>query len=162
MYAQIALVGAEAASKYGPKVYELAKQQLRKVTGGKVKDVAQLAQYVGQSPQRLKIATEALVTAGVPADAVIPTDMIGENQVLARIRQSAQTLMGQMQSQYAAGSDKSLAGSSDDIARDVIRKKRVATALRIYGSAQAYFLVHPQGGIPAEDFVWFDRVIKDR
>lgn len=160
--AQIAQLGARAAVAYGPQAYEYAKKQLAKVTSGKVTNESQLAKYVGNSPQRLKITTDALVTAGIPVDAVIPQDLVGTNEVLGRIRASAQALVSTMQSKFQAGSDTSLVQGEDGIVKDVIRKKRVATALRIFGSANAYFLVNPNGGIPAEDFVWYSRVILDR
>lgn len=160
-YAQVAAGAARAATAYGPRVLALAQENLKKVTGGKVSNVSELAQYVSASPQRLKVTTEALVRAGVPVDDILPEDITGGNNVLTQVRASAMKIVGTMQGRYQAGSDTSLqtGDAVGDIARDKLRKKRVKTALRIFGSAQAYFLTNPNGGIPVDDFTWYQQVI---
>jgi len=158
-YAQVVQTAGQLAVKYGPQVAKLASESLAKATGNKA-TTETLGTYLGNSPQRLKIATEALVRAGVNVDDLIPADVVGQNRVFAQIRQSALGLVGNMQNRFQAGSDQTLSSGQDDIAKDELRKERVKTALRVFGSAKAYFLCIPNGGIPVDDFVWYERIIQ--
>lgn len=155
-----AVAAARAAAKYGPAVLDQARAQLAKVTGGKVTDPANVAAYVGNSPQRMSVVAGAMVRSGFRVEDVLPADIVGEDKHLQQIRASAMEIVGRMQNQYAAGSDKSLQQSSSDIAADMLRVERVKTALNVFGSARAYTLCMPNGGIPADDFVWYDRVVR--
>jgi len=158
-YAQVVQTAGQLATKYGPQVAELARKQLAKATGNKATPET-LGSYLGNSPQRLKIATEAMALAGVNVNDLIPEDVAGNNRIFAQIRASAINLVGSMQARYDAGSDKTLSSGQDDIAKDELRRERVKAALRVFGSSKAYFLCIPNGGIPVEDFVWYERIIQ--
>lgn len=158
-YAAVANKAMKATTKYGPAVYEKANAALATVTGGKVKDVTDLGSYVGNNPGRLKVASEALLRSGVMLGDVLPRDLIGNDQNLIAIRASAEKLVSSLQAQFLAGSDRSLIQGVDGAAADVLRKKRVKAVLGTYGSEENYFLCHPGGGVPAEDFAWYRAVI---
>jgi hypothetical protein len=140
-------------------VYETANAALASVSGGKVKDVADIGNYVGNNPGRLKVASEALLRSGVMLGDVLPRDLVGTDQNLIAIRASAEKLVSNLQAQFLAGSDRSLVQGVDGAAADVLRKKRVKAVLGTYGSEENYFLCHPGGGVPAEDFAWYRAVI---
>lgn len=154
-YGELAKRAATATVRYAPAVIDKAEQALSKVSGGKVSKVTDLADYVGSNPARLKVASEALLRSGVMLGDVLPRDLIGNDVQLIQIRQSAEGLVRTLQGQYLQGSDRSLAQGQAAIAADVLRKKRVKAALGVYGNADTYFLCHPNGGIPAEDFAWY-------
>lgn len=159
----IAERAVNAAKNYSPAVVAAARAQLAKVTDGKVTDLRAVPGYVGDNPARLKIATEAMLTSGVMLGDVLPRNLILGDADLLKIRQSAEALVNQLRAKYAAGSDQTLAeDASVAIAADLLRKRRVRTALQIFGSATNYFLTNPNGGIPATDFDWYDRVILER
>jgi hypothetical protein len=158
-YAAVASRAAKAVGKYGPSVYETANAALASVSGGKVKDVADIGQYVGNNPGRLKVASEALLRSGVMLGDVLPRDLVGTDQNLIAIRASAEKLVSNLQAQFLAGSDRSLVQGVDGVAADVLRKKRVKAVLGTYGSEENYFLCHPGGGVPAEDFAWYRAVV---
>jgi hypothetical protein len=160
--AAAAQAAARAAVKYAPAVYQKAKETLAAVSAGKVTLPENVASYVGNSPQRLKIAVDAMVRSGISPDDVLPRDLIGNDKTLAMIRGAADQLAKSLQTQYAAGSDKTLQQGEAAIAADALRRKRVEAALGVYGSGQNYFLCHPNGGIPAEDFAWYRAVVQRR
>lgn len=160
--AQAAQLAVRGAVRYAPAIVDAAKRELSKVTNGKVNDITDLISYVGGNASRMKVATEALVRSGVKVDDILPVDVVGNDAQLQRIRASALTLVGSLQTRFAQGSDTTLAGPVDQIAKDALRKERVQTVLRVYGSQKAYFLCHPNGGVPPEDFVWYERVIARR
>lgn len=157
-YGELASRAAKATVRYAPAVIDKAEQALAKVSGGKVSKVTDLAGYVGSNPARLKVASEALLRSGIMLGDVLPRDLIGNDVQLMQIRQSAESLVKGLQGQYLQGSDRTLAQGQAAIAADVLRKKRVKAALSVYGSAETYFLCHPNGGIPAEDFAWYQAV----
>jgi hypothetical protein len=158
----VAQAAGRAAVKYAPVVYQKAQEALKAVTGGKEATPEAIAEYVGNSPQRLKIAAEALVRSGISPNDVLPSDLIGRDKTLQVIRLAADRIAQSMQQQFAAGSDKTLAQGEGGIAADALRRRRVEAALGVYGSATNYFLCHPNGGIPAEDFAWHRAVIQRR
>lgn len=143
---------ARSAAKYAPAVVDQAVQLAQKATGGKVGSVAAIEKYVGNSAQRLSVVTGALARAGISADDLVPADMAGTNAQLAQIRKSLLGIVSGMRSHYDSGADSSL---NDGVEGDIIRKERVQAALRIYGNERAYFLCHPNGGIPRADFAWY-------
>lgn len=159
MYAQAAQLAGTAVTRYAPKVLELAKAGLAQATSGRVKDVAAVGQYVGKSPERLSIVAGALARAGVRVDDIISVDAAGSDAKLAAIRSGLLASVSNMQNRYDSASDDSL---PQGVEGDIMRKKRVQTALRVYGSEEAYFLCHPNGGIPRGDFAWYAAVIKPR
>lgn len=149
----IASAAASAVAKYGPGAYEAAKTMLVKATNGKVSSPTQLVEYIGKSPQRLTVATDALVRSGSSVDEIFPVDIVRTNPTLMMMRNAAQELAVSLKGQFDAGADKVIgAASSDDAAKDVIRITRVQAVLRIYGDEKTYFLCHPNGGVPAGDF----------
>jgi hypothetical protein len=158
----LAARAGQVAVKYAPVVYEKAKNALSAVTAGQVQAPEQIVSYVGNSPQRLKIAAEALVRSGVDVNDVLPRDLIGSDKTLQQIRSAADKIAGSLQAQFASGSDKTLNQGGEAIAADALRRTRVEAALSVYGSGKRYFLCHPNGGIPAEDFAWYDAVIARR
>lgn len=152
--------GAVAAgSKYSPAIMAQARSLLAKATGNKAVSLDALPKYVGNSPERLSVVTGALVRAGFRPDDLVPADLAGTNAALMQVRETLLRTAGQMQQTYDLGSDRTL---NNDVEGDVIRKKRVQVALRVYGSEEAYFLCHPTGGIPRADFAWYNAVIKPR
>lgn len=155
---ELAKRAADLAAKYGPSVVARADQALGLATGGKPVTVANLAEYV-KTPQQLSIATQALASAGVNVAEAMPDDLVGNDRVLAQIRASAARVIAGAQARYAAGSDQSLAQGPDGIAADYLRRQRVEAVLNTYGSQKNYFLCHPNGAVPAEDFVWHKTVI---
>lgn len=149
----VASAAASAVAKYGPGSYEAAKNMLAKATNGKVSSPSQLVEYIGKSPQRLTVATDALVRAGASVDDIFPADVVRTNPTLMMMRNAAQELAVSLKAQFDAGADK-VVGPADvsDAAKDVIRISRVQAVIRIYGDEKTYFLCHPNGGVPAGDF----------
>lgn len=150
----------QVAVKYAPQIQATASELLAKATNGRVTNVSELTKYVGNSPERMSIAANSLVRAGMSIDDVLPADLVGENVQLAKIREGALRLTGAFQNQLAAGSSKLITQTTDHIAADMFRRQAVEVALSVYGSANRYALCHPNGGIPVEDFVWYDRVVR--
>lgn len=155
----IAANAASAAAQYGPEVLAKARDMLKKATSGKVTNVNGLKSYIGGSAERLSVAGGALVRAGLSPDDIIPKDMIGSNSALQAIRATLDKTASAMQSTYNKGSDTTL---NDDVEGDVVRRRRVEAAIRVYGNEETYFLCHPTGGIPRADFVWYRAVIRPR
>lgn len=152
---QIAMAAGSAVAKYGPDVYKTASDLLKKATGGKVADMAQIVPYVGKSQQRLTVVADSLIRAGVPADAVFPADIARTQPALMAMREAAMRLGDALKAQFDAGADKVIPGpSAVDAAADVIRVKRVNAVLEVYGTEERYFLCHPGGGVPAADFAY--------
>lgn len=160
--AVVAARAAQVAARYGPAVVARTQELLKQATANKVSTPAEVPAYVGNSPQRLKVATEALIRAGVRPDDVLPVDLVGQDKTLLAIRASAEAIVNSLQNRFQSGSDKTLQHGEAAIAADALRRKRVEAALGVYGSADRYFLCHPNGGIPAEDFVWYRAVILRR
>lgn len=154
-YADIARRAAEAAKKYAPEVIDRTKLALRQVTNGKVSSLDQVGSYVGNNPARMKVTTDAMLTSGIMLGDVLPRDVIGMDEQLQQIRRSAELLVDKLRTRFDSGSDKTLVTDESQIAADVLRKKRVQVALQIFGSPANYFLVNPNGGIPAQDFSWY-------
>lgn len=148
-----------SATRYAPVVLDQARTLLQKATGSKVATIDAIPKYVGNSPERLAIVTGALARAGFAVNDLVPQDLVGMNPALQSIRATLVRTAGAMQSHFDSGADRTL---NNDVEGDIIRKKRVQVALRVYGSEEAYFLCHPNGGIPREDFAWFNAVIRPR
>lgn len=158
----VATKASSALSKYSPAVIEEAKKQLGLATGGKA-DVANLTAYVGESPARLKVATESLLRSGVMLGDVLPRDLVGTNAQLKEVRASAETLVGMLRAAVGARGDHTLsqdASLANKIATDALMKKRVKAALEISGTAERYFLAFPNGGIPMGEFTWYQQIVK--
>lgn len=149
----------QAGRTYGPAVLREAENMLTKATGKKVNNLQAVEKYVGASPERLSVVAGALARAGMRIDDLMPADLVGMNPALQQIRRTLMVTANSMQGRFDAGSDNSL---SLGIEGDIIRKRRVQTALRVYGSEEAYFLCHPNGGIPRGDFAWYKAVINNR
>jgi len=155
--APLAIRAGTVVAQYAPAVYDKAKSYLAAATSGKVAaPTAQaLAAYVGNSQQRLTVVGDALIRSGMSVNDVFPKDLIGSDQALMALRASAEKLAVSLRGQFDAGADKVVSGQSGDmIVADVIRVKRVKAVLSVYGSADNYFLCHPNGGVPAGDFAY--------
>lgn len=157
--AAIASNVARVTAKYAPQVVESAVELAKKATNGKVASLDSVEKYVGNSPQRLSVVTGALARAGISADDLVPADLAGTNAQLRQIRATLLATVGGMQQHYDSGADSTL---NSGVEGDIIRKERVQTALRIYGNERAYFLCHPNGGIPREDFAWYAALFSRR
>lgn len=141
---------SQLAKKYSPQIVSNAKTMLSRATDGGAAVLEELPKYVGKNANRMKIAGNALVRAGIdPAD-VYPDDIVGANQQLLALRQEAEELANTLRSKFDAGADHSLDDRS--IPAVVISLKRTKAALDVYGSEERYFLVNPNGGIPASEF----------
>lgn len=151
----LAAAAGRAAIRYAPTVYDAAKSALSKATSGKVTDPTQVATYIGNSPQRMTVVGDALIRSGVSVDDIFPMDIVKVQPNLMAMRQAAHALADRLGQQFSAGSDKVVpAQSSADMAADIIRIKRVNAVLDVYGSEERYFLCHPNGGVPPEDFAY--------
>lgn len=156
----IASRAKDVTLKYAPSVLNSVNEYLNKATGGKVTNVTDVTSYVGNDAARLRVTTEAMLRGGVAIDDILPKDLTGSNQQLTKLREVGLALVATLGSQYDRGSDKSLAQGPANIAADVLRKKRVRAVIDVYGTKENYFLCHPNGGVPVEDFVWYDQVIR--
>lgn len=161
-YANVARRAAEATQKYAPAVVSTVNSTLAAVTGGKVATAEEVSSYVGNNPARLKVTTEAMLRAGINMGDVIPRDLIGNDKNMMAIRTSAERLVATLQQRFEAGSDKTLDQGVDNAVADLMRRKRVEAVRGIYGNEAAYFLCHPNGGVPPSDFAWYDTVIRGR
>jgi len=153
--ASVANAARGAFSRFAPDLAAKAQEQLRKVTSGRVSTPADVIKYVGNNSSRLSVVTDALVRAGAPVDAIFPSDIVATDSALAEMRKAASELATKLQGQFdnGAGTDRVLPSASPmDAAADVFRIRRVKAALSIYGTEENYFLCHPSGGIPADDF----------
>lgn len=150
--AQVAISAAQQAARYAPVVVDKASKLLAKATGGRVKSVADIPAYVGSNASRLSIAAGALNRAGVDANDIIPEDVVGMSPALQQIKARLTAEVVNLRNRYDQGADRTL---SEGVEGDILRKKRVSTALRVFGSEESYFLCNPNGGIPREDFAWF-------
>lgn len=159
MYQNVAKAAISATSRYAPRVIEAAKTGIAKATSGRVKDLDAVPAYVGRSPERMSVVAGAMALAGVNVNDILSVDAAGSDQKLLAIRETLLNSVSGMQSRYDAQADNSL---PEGVEGDILRKKRVQTALRVYGSEEAYFLCHPNGGIPRADFAWFAAVIRPR
>jgi len=160
-YSEIAAKAAAAARRYAPAVVDKAKSTLAQVTNNKVSDLNGLRSYVGDSPERLKVVSEALLHSGVMLGDVLPRDVIGTDVALVQIRNSAEKLIVNMRAQYEGSRDHTMDLTDDQIAADVIRKQRVRAALQIFGSETNYFILNPKNGaISANDFVWYNTLFR--
>ena len=150
--------------RYGNEIIAEAETKLQSVTGGKVTSLSDVPNYIGKDPQRASIVAGAASAAGINPRDIIPDDVIGSNPVLAQVMAEAEATFVAMQNKYAAGSDRTLAGPTrkPDTANDVIRRRRVEAVLSVYDTEEKYFLCHPNGGVPVEDFVWYRTVILGR
>lgn len=109
----------------------------------------------------IRVAAEAAVRAGVNPEDLISAAAIKADPKLAQMRASLNKLALELANKQVNDGDKTLSMTGDDdIAKDLLRRRRVAMALRIFGSAEAYMLVIPNGGIPPEDFAWYESVIR--
>jgi hypothetical protein len=157
----LAVAAGSAAVKYAPAVYDAAKSALSKATGNKVTDPANIATYVGNNASRMTVVADALIRSGVAVDDIFPHDLVQSNPNLRLMRDSALRLATTLKAQFDAGSDKIVKPqSSDEMAADVVRVKRVRAVLDVYGSAEKYFLCHPNGGVPATDFAYVQAMSK--
>ena len=136
--------------------------QLVAATGGRVDDVAQVQQFIKTDAGKAKVVLEAAAVAGVPVNQLFPVGMVNANESMRYLSDSVEKLSLNMQKRFDRGSDSSLNQGPQGIAADVIRRQRVEAVLSVYRSKDAYFLCHPMGGVPAEDFVWYETVILGR
>lgn len=143
----------ELAIKYGPAVADAALDIMEKSTNGKVRSTQDIAPYVGNNPSRAKVIVESMVKSGMRIDDVLPDDAMGDNSMLGEIKKDVRARFGQMQESYNRRSDRQL--GANDIPADVIRMRRVKAVMSVYGNEENYFLCHPDGGVPAEDFAFF-------
>lgn len=157
-------VAGNLYDRYGNEVITLAESKLQNVTGGKVSSLRDVAQYVGKDPARASIVVGATSAAGINPRDVLPEDIVGSNPILRQIIAEAEDTVNAMRNKYAAGSDRTLAvaGRAPDTANDLIRRRRVEAVLSVYDTAEKYFLCHPNGGVPIEDFEWHRTVILGR
>lgn len=159
MYQVLATGAVTAAKKYSPAVIAKAKSVLAAATGGAVTDVKQIPKYVGGDAGRLAIAAGALSRAGFHVDDLVNVDLAGQDANLAKIRARLLGEAETLQTRFDSGADTHL---SQSVEGDIIRKRRVAAALRVYGSEGTYFLCHPNGGIPRDDFAWYAAMFSKR
>jgi len=153
--AQAALVASQSVVKYAPKVYDKGMQLVSKATSGRIQKPSDIVDFVKGDPRKLSVVAGALAAGGVSVDDLVPKDLAAINPQLAQIRASVETVAMNMRGQFDRGSDSTVAASDLDTARDILRKQRVRAVLDVYGSAEKYFLCHPNGGIPRGDFAWF-------
>lgn len=154
--AQIAAAAGRAAMNAAPTIVAAATEQVKKATGGKLKDLTPQAvvDYIGSNPQRLTVVADGLIRAGIAPDDIFPTDLVMNDVNMKSMRDAAAALAARLNASYAAKSDRSLSQSVDQSVADVLRVKRVMAILSVYGSAENYFLCHPNGGVPMEDFAY--------
>lgn len=150
------------ARKYGPDVVQAVNSKLAQATSGKVADISAAPAYIGNDPRRARVVVEGVARAGVSMDDVLPAAWTANSPVYLQIRQSGEAILNQMRAKNQAGSDTTLGTNVADIAADMIRKRRVQTALRVYGDKESYFLCHPSGGIPEADFIWYGQLFGRR
>lgn len=158
------LEAAAAKATGKPGLWEKTQSLLSNATGGKVSSVADIANYVGSSTNRSVVVADALMGAGMHPNEVLPDDLIGSIPALQKAKERAMVRLGEMRVKYDAGSDHTLdaADPAKDLVDDMIRRRRVEAVLSVYGSESTYFLCHPNGGVPAADFVWYRKVIQGR
>lgn len=152
---QAATAASSAAVKYAPAVYEQGMKLVSKATSGRVKSAGDIVDFVKTDPRKLSVVASALATAGVSPDDLVSKDLAAVNPQLAQIRATIERIAASQRDQFDRGSDQIVAASDSDTARDVLRKQRVSAVLAVYGSADAYFLCHPNGGVPRADFAWY-------
>jgi len=152
--AQAAAAAGTALVKYAPEVYDKGMKLVDKATNGRVKNAADIVPFVKNDVRKLSVVTGALASAGVKPDDLVPRDLVALDPQLAQVRSTIERIASNMRDQFDRGSDNILAASQEDIARDVLRRQRVDAVLRVYGTAEAYFLCHPNGGVPRADFSW--------
>lgn len=156
----IAAQAARVAAQYAPAIRDAANRALAQATSGRAAVTDVVPKYVGADPRRLSTVVQAMTTAGMSLRDLMPDDLIGDDAVLRSIRAQAAALVGGMQESYAKGSDRSLGGGASDTAADMLRRARVEAVFRVYGNEDVYFLCHPNGGVPADDFAWYKAVIR--
>lgn len=156
----VATRAVAVAQKYGPQAVKAAEKALTKVTNGKVTSIGDVASYA-TDPRRLSVVTKSMAGVGIDLTEAFPADLIGTDNALIQIRNSAQRLLAGAQTRFEAGSDQSISQGVDSIAADIFRRKRVEAVLQTFGSETNYFLCVPTGGVPAEDFAWYKSVIQN-
>lgn len=164
MAAPLVALGTQAASlatRYGPSVVSAAQDLLRKSTGGKVAQITPTAinSYVNGNATRGQVVVEQLVRAGFDVDDLLPQSLVTADADLAKLRADVINVVGAFASRVKAEAFNEFAPAGDDVARDVLRTKRVKSALAVFGSKDAYFACQ---GLSPDDFVWYDRVILGR
>lgn len=160
----LAARAAQVGMKYAPSVASKANELLKKVTSGRVTDVAKVAPYVGNSAERLTVVSRAMVQAGFSPDDVMPADLIGNNEQLQQVRQSLYNIVSESRDAYDAGTQQRLKAISSpmEAANDTLKAETVEAVRRVYGSADVYFLCHPNGGVPRSWFAWYDALFRRR
>lgn len=159
---QVAMAAGRAVMNAAPGVFAMAKEQLAKATNGKVTDPSPtaIANYIGNNSNRLTVVADGLIRAGVGVDEIFPADIVINDVNLKTMRDAASGLAARLASSYAAKSDRSLSQTPDQSVADLLRVKRVRAILSVYGSQEAYFLCHPNGGVPMEDFAYVQSMKK--
>lgn len=153
--AQAAAAAASAATKYAPQVYNAGMSLVAKATSGRVTEAKDIVPFVKGDARKLSVITGALAAGGMSANDLIPSDLAALNPQLTQIRATIEGIASNMRDRFDAGSDRTVGADESDTAKDLLRKQRVNAALDVYGSAEKYFLCHPNGGIPRSDFSWF-------
>lgn len=158
---QLALAAGSAAARYAPAVVDAASSMLKKATGGKLTSITDIPKYVGNNSARMQVVADSLVRSGFSVDDVFPEGITSSKPELRLMREAATRLAATMKSQFDAGADKVVTPqSADEAVADVVRIKRVKAVLSIYGSAEKYFLCHPNGGVPSSDFAYYEAIRK--
>lgn len=153
--AQAAMMVSQQVTKYAPVVYDRGMKLVNKATSGRISKASDIADFVKGDARKLSVVAGALAAGGIAVDDIIPRDLAAVNPQLAQIRASVQSVAVNLRSRFDDGSDRTLGASAEDTARDLLRKQRVRAVLDVYGSPDTYFLCHPNGGVPREDFAWY-------
>lgn len=142
----------------GPAVAEAVMKDLNNASGGKIKSYTDVVPYATDN-RKLSIITKTAALNGVDIRQAFPTELLSSNAEYEALYNSAALLLKNMQSRYQRQEDETLRQGAEGIAKDIARKKRVQAVLNTYGHEDSYFLCHPNGGIPSEDFIWFRAVV---
>lgn len=155
------MAAGSAAVRYGPSVVDAASNMLKKATGGKLTSLTDIPKYVGNNPARMQVVADSLVRSGFDVNDVFPEDIASTKPELRMMREAGLRLQATLKQQFDSGADKVLGSqTADQAVADILRIKRVKTVLSIYGTAEKYFLCHPNGGVPSSDFAYYEAVRK--
>lgn len=145
---------ASKLAQYAPQIQAGASAALAKFTDNKVKSPADIATYVGKSPERLAVVASAAVRAGMNPNEVFTDNIVGSSAFLMKLRDR----LGAAAASLSAAVDTRGFGPQvtvDDTVSDEVRARRVRAALRVFGSAENYALSQ---GLTSADFAWFNRM----
>lgn len=140
-----------------PRVTDVVAKQLPKLTNNKVKSGADIKKYVGQEPSKLKMMTDFFARQNVfPRDQIIPPDLV-RSDLVKQIDAGVGEITQSLNQAFAKGVSVAIpVHHPRDIAQDKMRIERVKAVLSVFRTWQIYKLAIPNGGVPDEDYVFYN------